>query len=164
MPYGQTAPPINPHTFPYHRKWTKDETDELIDRINKLRAAMTDMVGPSGVSMFIDPGVIAHIATHLALAGGDLHPLEDPRTFIWPEVQEDQQGIFEAFIRWRVKKDHRLPPPPTDEQLAEVEAKAAAARAQIDAQLPPDVRAALIKQLRKEFEHDTTDTEDGSES
>lgn len=166
MPYGQTAPTINPNTFPYRRKWTREETDELTERIEKLREAMVDMVGPSGAVMYIDAGTIAHIACHLALAGADLYPVDDPRTYIWPDRKEDASGIFDSMIEWRVKKDHTPPKdiarPKPELDPDKVAAAAAKARQQIDAQLHPEVKAALIKQMAKEFEHDTTDP-DGDE-
>lgn len=164
MAYGQTAPTINPNTFPYRRKWTRDETDELIVRIEKLREAMVDMVGPSGAVMYIDAGTIAHIAVHLALAGADLYPLDDDRVYIWPEKREDASGIFDSMVEWRVKKDHRPPEhlerPQPELDPEKVAAAAAAAAAQIDAQLHPEVKAALIKQLAKEFKQDTTDPDE----
>lgn len=159
MPYGQTAPGINPNTFPYRRKWTQDEIDELTARIEKLREAMVDMVGPSGVLMWIDAGTIAHIATHLALAGADLYPIEDDRVYIWPDVQKDTSGIFDSMIEWRVKKDH-TPPEPEPVDPEKVRLAAEAARAEIMSKLSPDVRAVLIPQLAKEFERDTTDPEE----
>lgn len=158
MPYGQSAPTINPNTFPYRRKWTQAEVDELTGRIEKLREAMTDMVGPSGVVMYIDAGSIAHIATHLALAGADLYPIDDDRVYIWPDVKKDNSGIFDSMIEWRVKKDHQPPEPqPIDPET--VRAAAEAARAEIMAKLPREVREALIPQLAKEFERETTDPE-----
>lgn len=157
MPYGQTAPGINPNTFPYRRKWTQAETDELIARIEKLREAMVDMVGPSGVVMYIDAGTIAHIATHLALAGADLHSTDDARTYIWAERRPDETGIFEATVEWKVKKDHRPPPPPPAPDPEQVEREAAAARAQIYKQLTPEVRDRLIADLAHEFARHTDD-------
>lgn len=165
MPYGQTAPGINPNTFPYRRKWTQPEIDELIARIEKLRAAMVDMVGPSGVVMYIDAGTIAHIATHLALAGADLYPADDDRVYIWPDRLPDESGIFEALVEWKVKKDHRPPPPPPPPDPDQIAADAAAARAQIYKQLKPEVRDRLIADLTREFERETTDPDaDGGDA
>lgn len=163
MPYGQTAPAINPNTFPYRRKWTQAEIDELTARIEKLREAMVDMVGPSGVLMWIDAGTIAHIATHLALAGADLHPLDDDRTYIWPEKKPDASGIFDSMIEWRVKKDHRPPPPPTEDEQKRIAEEAAAAREQINRQLKPEVRELLIRNLVKETQ-DITSDQDGEDA
>lgn len=154
MPYGMTAPTINPNTFPYLKKFTAEERDELLGRIERLRAAMTDMVGPSGVVMFIDAGSIANIAFHLAMCGYGDEPPEE-KAYIWADVQADQDGIFEGFIDWKLKKEHR--PPRKAADPVDVDAKAAAARKQIRDQLGPDVEAALIKQIGIEFNKDTSD-------
>lgn len=158
MPYQDSAPAINPNTFPYLKKFSKEELGDLFERIDRLREHMTDMVGPSGVVTYIDGGTIANIAFHLAMCGhGDEPPAE--KALIWPDVQEDEAGIFEGYVTWRLKKEHEPPPPKPAEPLdpEAVEKAAVAARDQINAQLHPQVRKALISQLAKEFEHDTTD-------
>ena len=153
MPYGQTAPTINPNTFPYHRKWTTAETDELIERIDRLREVMVDMVGPSGVQMWLDPGSVANIAAHLALAGADVN---DEQAYIWAERQADDVSMMQDTYVWHVKSDVEPPEPePVDPEL--VQRQAEAARAQIRKQLPPEVQKLLIANLAKEFEHDTTE-------
>lgn len=164
MPYGMTAPNINPHTFPYLKKFTTDELNDLLERIEDLRNAMVDMVGPSGVVTYIDAGTIANIAFHLAMAGARI--VDDEKAYIWPDVQADQEGIFEGYVTWRLKKEHEPPPakkkaaPPLDpDAVAEA---AARARDQINAQLHPDVKKKLLAELVKEYEVDTTDREDDS--
>jgi len=161
MPYGQTAPAINPNTFPYRRKWTKAETDELEARITKLRDAMVDMIGPSGVLLYIDAGSIANIATHLALAGADLH--DDERQYIWRDASPDELNIFEV-VKWHIKQDVPIPPerPATAEQ-EQVRRQAEQAQRDIYEQLDPQVRKLLIQNLTKEFEHDTTEPKDGEQ-
>lgn len=159
MPYQQSAPTINPNTFPYLKKFTAEELEDLFERIDRLRHDMTDLVGPSGVVMYVDAGTIANIAFHLAMVGHGSEP-DEAKAYIWPDVQEDQEGIFEGFTIWRLKKEHEPPPKvikPVDE--AEAERKAAAAREQIRRQLGPDVEKALIRQLATEFKKDTTDPE-----
>lgn len=156
MPYGTTAPAINPNTFPYLKRFTPEELDDLFERIDQLRDAMTDLVGPSGVTMYIDDGTIANIAFHLAMAGARV--IDDAKAYIWPDVQEDADGLFKGFITWRLKKEHEPPPPKPKEVDPELlERQAEAAREQIYRQLPADVRNLLIANLAKEFEHDTTD-------
>lgn len=160
MPYGQTAPAINPHTFPYLKRFDRDELDDLFERIDQFRAALTDPVGPSGVQYFIDDGTIANIAFHLAMVGARI--VDDEHAYIWADVGDDPEQIFQGYVTWRLKKDHE-PPDKKPETPADAEAvarQAAAARELIDRQLAPEVRKALIAQLAKEFEQDTTDPED----
>ncbi|MGV0793013.1 phage gene 29 protein family protein [Mycolicibacterium sp. XJ1819] len=157
-----TAPTINPNTFPYLKKFTTEEREDLFERIDQFRHAMTDMVGPSGVVMYIDAGTIANIAFHLAMAGGRI--VDDEHAYIWADVQEDQDGIFEGFIDWKLKKEHEPPAPkPAEGNHEDVERKAALAREQIRKQLAPEVEQELIKQLRIEFERDTTDPDPSEE-
>lgn len=151
MPYQQTAEAINPNTFPYLKKFEQEELDALFEKIDYYRDAMVDMVGPSGVVMYIDAGTIANIAFHLAMV--DLG-------YIWPDVQPDQDGIFEGFTVWRLKKEHEPPPKPAQPiDGDEVERKATAAREQIRRQLGPEVEQALKRQIAIEFTKDTTDLE-----
>lgn len=153
MPYGQTAPAINPHTFPYLKKFDKDELDALFERIDYYRDAMRDPVGPSGVQYYIDDGTIANLAFHIAMV--DLG-------YIWADVADDPERIFAGYVTWRLKKEHEPPAPkpaaPADPE--EVARKATAARELIRQQLDPEVERLLIANLAKEFEHDTTDPED----
>lgn len=152
MPYGQSAPEINPHTFPYLKKFDKAELDALFERIDYYRDTMRDPVGPSGVQYYIDAGTIANLAFHIAMV--DLG-------YIWADVADDPEHIFEGYVTWRLKKEHEPPAPePVEADPAEVARMAAAARELIREQLSPEVEALLIANLAKEFEHDTTDPED----
>lgn len=163
MPYGMSAPAINPNTFPYLKKFTPEEREDLFERIDDIRFALRDLVGPSGVLVYIDDGTIANIAFHLAMAGGRV--IDDEKAYIWPDEKPDPSQIFEGFIRWRLKKEHEPPPPkPADKEKAE--ALAEAARKQIERQLPPEVLKLLRTKLAEAFEEDTTDPEpekDGAE-
>ncbi len=161
MPYGQSAPVLNPNTFPYRRKWTKAETDELEQRITKLRDAMVDMVGMSGVLMHIDAGSIANIATHLALAGADVH--DDERQYIWRDASPDELNIFEQ-VKWHIKQDVPIPPErPTLAEQDRVRLQAEQAQRDIYEQLDPEVRKLLIRNLAHEFKQDTSEPEDGEQ-
>jgi hypothetical protein len=156
MPYGMTAPTINPNTFPYLKKFTPEEREDLLERIERLRHDLTDMVGPSGVVMYLDAGTIANIAFHLAMVGyGDEPP--EAKAYIWADEQPDQDGIFEGFIDWKLKKEHRQPPKKKQDDPELVARKVAAAREQMVRQLDPEVYAALRSKLAEEFVHDTTD-------
>lgn len=154
MPYQQTADTINPNTFPYLKKFTEAELEDLFTRIDILRRDMTDMVGPSGVVYYIDAGTIANVAFHLAMCGHGDEPPEE-KALIWPDVQPDQDGIFEGFIDWKLKKEHQQPA--KEAEPVDVEKLATAASDQIIRQLPPEVRRALIPKLAAEFARDTSD-------
>ena len=154
-----SAPPINANTFPYLKKLTRAELEDLFPRIDRLRRDLTDPVGPAGVVMYVDAGTIANLAFHLAMCGhGDEPP--DDKALIWPDVQPDESGLFEGAVLWRLKKEHEPPPPPaaTDEQLA---AAVADAREQMKTQIHPDVLAAVKAEIAREFLAQHTDTKDG---
>jgi hypothetical protein len=153
MAYGMSAPAINPNTFPYLKRFSKREIEELLARIDRLRFILTDPVGPSGVTTYLDDGTIANIAFHAALAGCDTH--DDERRLIWADVSDDESKMFKVF-NWKLIKDEQppVPEPPDPDVVAQ---QAAMAKEQIDTQLPPEVRRALLKTLAKEFERDTTE-------
>lgn len=132
-----TAPAINVHTFPYQRKWTKAELDDVYTRFDKLRQALTDAVGPSGQRLYTPPDMIAIQALHLALAGGDV---SDDKAFIWARERDDEGAMFQGELEWLVKKDVP-PPPPDDTDVSE----AAQIKAQIDRGLSPAQRAELAR-------------------
>ncbi|SCX06024.1 hypothetical protein [Mycolicibacterium fluoranthenivorans] len=157
MPYQQSADLINPNTFPYVNAIPKMDLPEFLERVDRLRDAMTDPVGPSGVAMMIDEGSIANLAFHLAMCGhGDEPPAE--KAYIWPDVDEDDAGMF-RLINWRLKSEFDEPPK-RDVDPAEVERLAARAREQLDEQLPGPVRDLLLQQIAKEFTVDTTEPDD----
>lgn len=155
MPYQQSADLINPNTFPYLNALSKIEISELLDRVDRLRDAMSDPVGPSGVAMMIDEGSIANLAFHLAMAGGFV---DDDKAYIWADVDEDAAGMF-RLINWRLKSEFDQPPK-QDPDPEEVARMAAQAREELDKQLPGPVRDLLIRQIAKEFTADTTDPDD----
>ncbi|MCV7358472.1 phage gene 29 protein family protein [Mycolicibacterium fluoranthenivorans] len=155
MPYQQSADMINPNTFPYMNAVPKMDLPAFLDRVDRLRDAMTDPVGPSGVAMMVDEGSIANIAFHLAMAGGDV---DDEKSYIWPDVDEDDAGMF-RLINWRLKSEFD-PPPKAEVDPEEVERMAARAREELDKQLPKEVRDLLLQQIAKEFTVDTTEPDD----
>lgn len=140
-----TAPLINPYTFPYRRKWSKSQVQELIERSERLKDLMTDAVGPSGQPMWIPPDLVALMSVHLALAGADTH--DDERQFIvWrlAELREDEVQ-FEDQREWLLREDY------TDEMAEQDQAEAERmrqARADLAARkLTPQMRKQLAAEL-----------------
>lgn len=131
-----TAPAITPQTFPYRRKWTQAEFDEILARKDKLVEAMTDAVGPVGQAMFVPPDHLHMLALHLALAGGDVH---DDLAYIVSVRRPAGTTLFEDAREWKVKKEYQ----PTAEDLDETQAMAKMAADKIKRQLSPEVRKAL---------------------
>lgn len=146
-----TAPAITPATFPYRRKWTKAEIDEIMARYEKLRYAMTDPVGPTGQVLFLPPDMIAILALHLSLAGADI---QDADAYIWGRQRTDANAMFQDSVDWLLKKEHA----PTDQPDA-TEAAARAAAARIKQQLPREVRDALAVILADEYKKDMAKTD-----
>lgn len=146
-----TAPAITAKTFPYRRKWTQEQIDEILDRKDKLAAAMTDAVGPVGQQLYIDASHLHVLALHLALAGADVH---DELAYIVAEII-NSPGAPADFHHWHLRADYQPPAPDADE----IQRKAAAAADQIRRQLSPEVRREVLEMMREEYERATQ--EDG---
>jgi hypothetical protein len=133
-------------TFPYRAKWNKEQVAQLEGRIKRIRAALTDPVGLSGHQMYIDDGSIANIATHLALAGGDVN--EDV-ALIEYRLRPDEDVMIRDAREWRPRGEFGdEPPPPSD---AEIERQAADLREQMKRQIPPEVLEQVRRDLIREF-------------
>lgn len=139
-----TMPAITPATFPYRRKWTRAELDDILARKDQLAAAMTDAVGPVGQYLGIPADCLHILALHVALAGGEVR---DELAYI--VAKPAKGGMFVDSKEWVLKKEYKPGPPPADE----TDAKAEAAADQIRRQLTPEVRAAVIAKLTDEFNH-----------
>jgi len=145
-----SAPEINVNTFPYRRKWTRDELDGVYARFEKIRDVLTDAVGPTGQVVFIDPAVVAILALHAALAGTDVH---DDQAFIESRIRPDATGMFANTREWRVKGEFGPEDPPTPQEV--IEAKAEKVRREMREQVDPEVLAALSAKIAEEFLADT---------
>ena len=139
-----TAPAITSRTFPYRRKWTQKQIDEILARKDKLAEAMTDAVGPVGQQMYVDASAVHMLALHLALAGGDVR---DELAYIVAEVI-NSPGAPADFHHWRLRSEYEPAPPDPDE----TKRKAAAAAEQIRRQLSPEVRREVAAMMREEYE------------
>ena len=149
-----TAPPISVKTFPYRRKWTQEEIDEILARKDRIVEAMTDAQGPVGQTLFIPPDSLHILGLHLALAGGEVH---DDLAYIVSVRRPEGTTMFEDAREWVVKKEYRPAPPDPDEDQTVAVAKAAAEK--IKRQLTPEVREVLTAIMADEFEKATKDSE-----
>jgi hypothetical protein len=130
-------PAITPQTFPYHRKWTRAQIDEILARKDDLAAAMMDAVGPTGQIVYI-PDDLRHIlALHLSLAGAEVR---DELAYIAARIRPNEPGMFADTREWLLKSEYTPGSPPADETAAQAQAAADAIRRQ----LTPEVRAAVI--------------------
>lgn len=145
-------PQINVKSFPYYRKWTQAELDGVYARFEKVRTVLTDVVGPSGQVIYIDPGTVAILALHASLAGCDVH--DDERQFIEHRIRKDEYGLFENVHEWRVKGEFHPEDKPEPEDVAR--ARAAELREQLRKEVDPRVLAELKQQLAEEFTAETT--------
>lgn len=128
--------------FPYRARWSKDQIKQLEGRIDRIRDALTDPVGLSGHTMYIDDGSIANIASHLALAGCDINP---DVALIEYRLRPDEDVMIRDAREWKPKGDFGdEPPPPSREELAE---QARLYREQMKAQIPAD----LLEQVKQDF-------------
>jgi hypothetical protein len=143
-----SMPAITPQTFPYHRKWTKAQIDEILARKDELAAAMMDAVGPVGQIVYI-PDDLRHIlALHLSLAGAQVR---DDLAYIVAKIRPNEPGMFADTREWLLKSEYQAGPPAPDDTAA----KAKAAADQIRRQLTPEVRAALVALMTTQ--HDETE-------
>jgi hypothetical protein len=138
-----TAPQITPQTFPYRRKWTQAQLDEILERKDRLAEAMTDAVGPTGQMLFLPADIIHILALHVALAAGDVR---DELAYIAARIPPEGDALFAAPRESLLQAEYEPAPPDPDETAA----KAKAATDQIRRQLSPDVRAAVISMLNEE--------------
>lgn len=146
-------PKISVQNFPYRRRWTQAELDEVYARFEKIRTVLTDVVGPSGQVMFIDPGTVAIIALHASLAGADI---DDDLAFIEHRVREDEYGVFQGVHEWRVKGEFAPDDLPEDPKVAQ--ARAAELRAKLREEVDPSILAELKRQIAEEFTAETKKT------
>jgi hypothetical protein len=139
-----TTPAITAKTFPYRRKWTQEQVDEIIARQARLTEAMTDAVGPVGQVLGIDAAIIQIMALHMALAGCEVR---EELAYIVPVII-NQPGAPADFHQWVLKSEYKPAPPDPDE----IKRKAQAAAEQIKRQLSPAVRAEVAAMMREEYE------------
>lgn len=144
-----TAPEINVHTFPYRLKWTKEMVDEVLGRFERIKDTMTDVVGPSGQRMYIDPSIVAILALHQALAGARI---DDDVALIESRLRADRYNMFEHVREWRVKGDFDDDDEPEDQ--AEIQARAQRLRKEMRENVDPDVLEALESTIADEFKTD----------
>lgn len=144
-------PKINVKQFPYHRRWTQAELDGVYERFEKIRTVLTDVVGPSGQVIYIDPGTVAILALHAALAGC---AVDEEQAFIEYRIRQDEYGLFENVHEWRVKGEFDPLDKPEDPDRAA--ARAQELREQLRNEVDPKILAELRRQLAEEFTAETT--------
>lgn len=144
-----TAPEINVHTFPYRLKWTKEMVAEVLGRFDRIKDTMTDVVGPSGQRMYIDPSIVAILALHQALAGVNV---DDEAALIESRLRADRYNMFEHVREWRIKGAFDDDDEPIDQ--AEVQARAERLRKEMRENVDPDVLDALETTIADEFKAD----------
>ncbi|MBU8819537.1 hypothetical protein KL864_26995 [Mycolicibacterium goodii] len=152
MSHVVEPPKINVRQFPYHRRWTQAELDEVYERFEKIRTVLTDVVAPHGAPLYIDPSMVAILALHASLAGCDVH---DDKAFIEHRVRNDEYGLFEGVHEWRVKGD--FDPDDKPEDPVEAKARAAELREKLRTEVDPKILAELKRQIAEEFTTETTE-------
>lgn len=128
--------------FPYRRKWTQDQTDDIFRRFRLLADAMSDAVGPMGQQFYLPPELLQMLALHISLAGGTV---EDRLAYIVsrPVEAEADKVVFADAREWVLKQDYEQSASKRDSTAAM--AKAAAEK--IRSQLPPEVLRAVAADL-----------------
>lgn len=144
-----TAPEINVHTFPYRLRWTQELVDEVLTRYEIIKDTLTDIVGPSGQRMYVDPSITAIQALHLALAGTTI---DEDLALIESRLRPDRYNMFEHLREWRAKGEFDDDDEPVTRE--EIEARAEQLRKEMREQVDPDVLDALEDKIATEFRSD----------
>ncbi|ORA62216.1 hypothetical protein [Mycobacteroides franklinii] len=126
--------------FPYDRKFTKTELDEIFARQDRLCEAFRDAVGPNGWGLGMPEDHLQLLMFHGALAGADV---DEDNAFIRPRRLPDESGRLVDAVEWVVKKEDT---PRARNRDARREARARAR--EID-ELDPEVRDALIEMVKR---------------
>ncbi|MDO3058471.1 MULTISPECIES: phage gene 29 protein family protein [Mycobacteriaceae] len=128
--------------FPYDRKFTRDEIDEIADEARKLADAMRDGQAPNGATLWIDEGMLQLWCVHGVLAGVRVHP---DLAYIVAVKQPDQHAVFEDSVEWVLREDAADVEPEQDEAEAERIATALTQR------LPDEVRRLVAQKMTDAF-------------
>lgn len=137
QPKGKIFP-----NFPYDRKFTRDQIQEIITRAGVIGDAMRDGVGPNGATLFIPGDIFEMWMIHAALAGVTV---DEKLAHIRPRKLPDANGRFADAVEWVLKKE--------DSDEARAADADREARAHIDAMqrsmndLRPEVREAVRRRL-----------------
>lgn len=148
-----SSPDIILKKFPYRRKWTTTQVEEIKARELRIADAMMDAVGPDGQVLGIPSDIIHIMALHLTLAGADIR---DELAYIVAVIR-NSNGLPADFHQWVIKDEYEPAPPDPDETRR----KATAAADQIRRQLSPEVRREVMAMMRDEFTR-TTEDKDGA--
>ncbi|CPR79148.1 phage gene 29 protein family protein [Mycobacteroides abscessus] len=129
--------------FPYDRKFTRAELDEIADEAMKLADAMRDGQAPNGATLFIDEAMLQLWCVHGALAGVRVHP---DLAYIVAVKQPDRTGQFADSVEW-VLRDEAPDEDAEEEAAAEAERIATA----LTQRLPEKVRRLVAQQMSDAF-------------
>lgn len=129
--------------FPYNRKFSHAEIEDILQRAERLGAAMRDGMAPSGAVLYIPGDMFEMWMIHAALAGCDV---DENKAYIRARRLPDQTGRLSGAVEWVVKKDDT-----PEARAADAEQEAAAHMAAMERMvgtLRPEVRAAIRRRMR----------------
>lgn len=128
--------------FPYDRKFTRDEIEDILQRAGRLGDAMRDGLGPNGAVLFIPGDLFEMWMIHGALAGVEVN---EDAAYIRARKLPDTNGRLAGSVDWVLKKDDT-----SETRAADAEREA---NAHIEAMerslqdLRPEVRDAVRRRL-----------------
>ncbi|OHU29612.1 hypothetical protein BKG74_03535 [Mycobacteroides chelonae] len=128
--------------FPYDRKFTRAEIDEIADEARKLADAMRDGQAPNGATLWIDEGMLQLWCVHGVLAGVRVHP---DLAYIVAVNKPDQHLQMESSVEWVLREDASEADLNQDEHEAERIATALTER------LPDEVRRLVAQKMTAAF-------------
>ncbi|WJR32418.1 hypothetical protein P3F83_18070 [Mycobacteroides immunogenum] len=126
--------------FPYDRKFTKSELDEIFAKQDRLCEAFRDAVGPNGWGLGMPEDHLQLLMFHGALAGADV---DEDKAFIRARRLPDQSGRLVDAVQWVVKKED------TPRDRSRDARREARARAREIDELDPEVREALVEMVKR---------------
>lgn len=125
--------------FPYERKFTKEEIHgDILPRAKAFGDLMRDGMGPNGAVLFIPGDVFELWMIHGVLAGAD-----GGKAYIRSRRLPEQSGRFQDAVEWVLIKEDS-----PEQRAADADAEAKRYVDAIEANLRPEVRAAIRRRFK----------------
>lgn len=123
--------------FPYDKRFTREEIEEITTRSERIAEAMRDGVAPNGYILNVPEDMLKLWSVHNALAGMDVH---DDLAYIVSRPAKD--GPFTDSMEWVLREDAERDAPTPQEEAGKY-------LAGLKAELSPAARQILADQLKE---------------
>lgn len=130
--------------FPYEKRFTRNEIQEITEESEKLADAMRDGVAPNGAVMYLDESLLRMWCVHGVLAGVRVDP--DLAHIVAVKIP-DTTGQFADSVEWVLRGDL-----PSDYDEAQAEAEAQKLAKAMRERMPEKVRKRTAELLAAGFD------------